>query len=128
MSLQELKEQALQLATSDRLELISTIVQSLQGNPQAENWQFLVYRPHPWRKQLSLKGRKLFASTLWQDMIANQMTPAQASENWDLPLAAIHEAIHYCETHQDLLKLEAEEERYRLQEKGVSFEPIAAAG
>jgi hypothetical protein len=128
MSLQEIKEQALQLATSDRLELISTIIQSLQGNPQVENWQFLVYRSHPWRKQLSLKGRKLLASTLWQDMIANHMTPEQAADNWDLPLAAVHEAIHYCETHQDLLRLEAEEERYRLQEKGVSLEPIAAAG
>lgn len=127
MSLQELKEQALQLATSDRLELISAIVQSLQSNPQTENWQFLVYRQHPWHKQLSLKGRKLFASTLWQDMIVNHMTPEQASENWDLPLAAIHEAVHYCETHQDLLKLESEEERHRLQEKGVSLEPITAA-
>ncbi|MGF1495115.1 MAG: hypothetical protein ACFBSC_22260 [Microcoleaceae cyanobacterium] len=38
-------------------------------------------------------------------------------------VAVVHEAIHYCETHQDLLKFEAEEERYRLQEKGVSLEP-----
>jgi hypothetical protein len=127
MSLQELKEQAIQLAMSDRLELVRAIVQSLQDTPQPENWQFLVSRPHPWRKQLYIKGRKLLAATLWQDMIANQMTPEQAAENWHLPLAAIHEAAHYCETHQDLLKLEAEEERYRLQEKGVSLEPFSAA-
>jgi hypothetical protein len=68
------------------------------------------------------------ASTLWQDLSANQMTPQQAAENWDLPLEAINEAIHYCETHRDLLKLEAEEERYRLQELGISFEPRPAAG
>ncbi len=127
MSLQDLKEQVSKLPASDRLELISTIIQSLKGLPQAETWQFLVSRPHPWRQQLSIKGRKLFASTLWQDMISNDMSPEQAAENWDLPLAAIHEAMQYCETHQDLLRLEAEEERHRLQEQGVSLEPIAAA-
>jgi hypothetical protein len=121
MFLQQLKEQALQLARTDRLELVRAIVQSLQDIPQLENWQFLVSRPHPWRKQLYVKGRKLLAATLWQDMLANQMPPEQAAENWDLPLAAIQEAVHYCELHQDLLRLEAEEERYRLEENGVSL-------
>ena len=126
MSLQELKEQVVQLSAHDRLELISAIIQSLQDSPPSENWQFLVSRPHPWRRQLYIKGRKLLAFTLWQDMITNQMTLQQAADNWDLPLAAIQEAIQYCKTHQDLLRLEAEEERYRLQEKGVSLEPTSA--
>jgi uncharacterized protein (DUF433 family) len=127
MSLQDLKEQAIHLAANDRLELISTIIQSLQGNAPAESWQFLVSRPHPWRKQLYIKGRKLLAATLWSDMTTNAMTPEEVADNWDLPLAAIHEAIHYCETHPDLLRLEAEEERCRLQEKGVSLETGSAA-
>ncbi|NWF58494.1 MAG: hypothetical protein HXY43_04070 [Fischerella sp.] len=127
MSLQELKEQACKLPVSDRLTLISAIIQSLQDTSQTENWQYLVARPHPWRKQLYIKGRKLLASTVWQDMIANQMSPEEAAENWDLPLSAIHEAIHYCESHQELLKLEADEERYRLEEKGVSLESTNAA-
>jgi uncharacterized protein (DUF433 family) len=127
MSLQDLKEQASRLPVSDRLELISTIIQSLKGLSQAETWQFLVSRPHPWRQQLSIKGRKLFASTLWQDMISNGMSPEQAAENWDLPLAAVHEAIQYCKTNRDLLRMEAEEEQHRLQERGISLEPISAA-
>jgi uncharacterized protein (DUF433 family) len=127
MSLQQVKEQALQLGTTERLELVRAIVKSLQDPPQIENWQFLVSRPHPWRKQLYIKGRKLLAATLWQDMIANHMTPEQAAENWDLPLAAIQEATHYCEFHQDLLKIEAEEERYRLEERGVFLGPSSAA-
>ena len=122
MPLQELKEQAVQLSMNDRLELLRAIVQSIEDTPQSEKWQFLVSRPHPWRKQLYIKGRKLLASTLWQDLIANQMTLEQAAENWNLPLAAIHEAAQYCEAYKDLLKLEAEEELYRLQEKGVSLE------
>lgn len=81
----------------------------------------ILYRPHPWRKQLSIKGRKLYAATLWRDLLANQLTPEQAADNWNLPLAAIHEAVSYCEMHQDLLALEAEEERYRLPLGGLAL-------
>ncbi len=90
---------------------------------QTSEWQYLVARPHPWRRQLYIKGRKLLASTVWRDMIANQMSAEEAADNWNLPLAAIHEAVSYCESHAELLKLEAEEERYRLEEQGVSLEP-----
>lgn len=63
-----------------------------------------------------MKGRKLLALTIWQDMIANQMSVEETADNWNLPLAAIKEAISYCESHQELLKLEAEEEHYRLED------------
>jgi hypothetical protein len=127
MSLQELKERAYQLSVSDRLSLISAVIQSLQNMPSMEDWQYLVSRPHAWRKQLYLKGRKLLASIVWQDMISNQMSLEEAAENWDLPLAAIHEVIHYCESHQELIKLEAEEEGDRLTTKGVSLESTNVA-
>ncbi|MEB3219228.1 MAG: hypothetical protein VKN72_23755 [Nostocales cyanobacterium 94392] len=127
MSLQELKEQAFKLSVSDRLSLISDLVQSLQTSNYVENWQYLVTRPHPWRRQLYIKGRKLLASTIWQDMISNDMSAEQAAENWNLPLAAIYETINYCENNRELLKLEADEERYRLESKGVSLEPTPAA-
>lgn len=54
------------------------------------------------------------------------MSPEQAAENWELPLPAIYEVIRYWDSHRELLKLEADEERYRLEEKGVSLEPTAA--
>jgi uncharacterized protein (DUF433 family) len=124
MSLQEIKEQVNKLSVSDRLALISAIIQSLDDTNLQENWHYLVARPHPWRRQLYIKGRKLLASTVWHDKIANEMTPEQAAENWDLPLRAIYEVIHYCESHRDLIKLEADEERYRLAEQGVLYESI----
>jgi hypothetical protein len=127
LSLQTLKEQAYQLPASDRIELATAILQSLQPRASIESWEFLVARPHSWRRQLYVKGRKLLASIVWQDMLSNNMTPDEAADNWDLSLSAIQEIVRYCETHPDLLKLEAEEERCRLQEQGVSFEPIAAA-
>jgi len=69
----------------------------------------------------------LLASTIWRDMTANQMSPEQAAENWDLPLYAIYEVIDYCENNQEFLKLEADEERYRLEVKGVKVESTNAA-
>jgi len=92
-------------------------------SPPTGDWLYLVERPHPWRRQFYIKGRKLLASTVWQDIIVNQMSIEEAADNWNLPLAAIEEAVRYCESHQELLKLEAEEERYRLEQEGVSLEP-----
>lgn len=46
-------------------------------------------------------------------MVVNQMSPEEAAENWDLPISAIYEAISYCESHQELLNLEADEECHR---------------
>ncbi|MEX0270219.1 hypothetical protein AB3R30_13835 [Leptolyngbyaceae cyanobacterium UHCC 1019] len=125
--LQEIKAQVVKLSISERLELMSAIVQSLQVD-QAENWQYLESRSHAWRQQLYLKGRKLLAAIVWQDMMANQLSSEQAAENWSLPLAAIDEVIRYCDSHQELLKLEAAEERNRLAAGGVSLELTTTAG
>ena len=93
----------------------------------ATQWQYLEQRPHPWRQQLCFKGRRLKAFDVWSDMIVNEMSQQEAAENWDLPLAAIEEAIEYCQSHQDLLRQEAQEERRRLETKGISFEPKITA-
>ena len=77
-------------------------------------WQFLTERPHPWRRQLWLKGRKLPASVVWTDWRVNGGTVQEVADNWDLPVAAAAEALRYGETHQDLLRMEAEEEKLRL--------------
>lgn len=116
-----------QLFVRTREEQVRLLIPELEPEPQP-NWQYLVERPHPWRRQLYLKGRKLMASTVWLDAIANEMSPEEAADNWELPLAAIEEVFRYCQTHQDLLKMEAEEERLRLQEKGVSLEPKTTPG
>jgi len=137
MTLAEVLPNVRQLSSQEKLRLIQLLAEELETAEDtsplkssiADNatWQFLVSRPHSWRQQLYIKGRKLLASTVWQDMIVNSMSLEQAAENWDLPLAAIDEAVQYCQTHQDLVKLEAEEERHRLREKGVSLEPKSVA-
>lgn len=85
-------------------------------------WQYLESRPHPWRKQLYVKGRRLKAFDVWMDMIVNDETELDASLNWDLPLAAIREIVDYCSTQVELLKQEADLERQSLESQGYSVE------
>ena len=108
-------------------ERAAAILQLAQNPVEVDGWQYLAKRNHPWRKQLYVKGQKLLASTVWQDMITNRMSVEEAADNWDLSLDAIDEIIRYCESHLNLLKLEADEENYRLVAKGVSFELKVAA-
>ena len=127
MSLQELKEQAIALSADERLELISALTLSIRDASRSETWQFLELQPHSWRKQLYIKGRRLLASTVWGNMITNQLTLEQAVDNWDLPLAAIGEAIRYCKAHKELIVREAEAERQYSQAEGLLLEPKSAA-
>ena len=86
-------------------------------------WRWLVARPHPWRRQLWVKGRKLLAAQVWSDMHANQLTKQQAALDWDLPLEAVDEIVRYCEENAALIGLEADEERRRLSDAGVALAP-----
>ncbi len=83
-------------------------------------WHYLEQRPHPWRKQLYIKGKRIKASVIYSDMIVNHETPTEAASNWDLPIKALEEVIEYCQTHQELLKLEAEQGRKRLEQAGLT--------
>lgn len=82
-------------------------------------WHYLVKRPHPWRKQLWIQGRKLMASAVWLDALSNGMGVCEAAANWDLPVEVVQEIFAYCEKEKSLIKAEAEEELRRLTERGV---------
>jgi hypothetical protein len=119
--LQNYLQQGYQIRLVTPNEQIHLVVPELEPVPQS-TWQYLVFRPHPWRRQLYVKGRRLLASTVWQDMLVNELKSEEAAKNFDLSSSAIHEIIRYCEANKDLIKMEAEEERYRLKERGVSVE------
>ncbi|OJU89879.1 MAG: hypothetical protein BGO13_07855 [Burkholderiales bacterium 66-5] len=89
-------------------------------------WQWLVQRPHPWRRQLWIKGRKLQASAVWLDAQANGLSALEAADNWSLPLPAVEEAFAYCEAQRALIEAEADEERQRLLAEGIAPEHIPA--
>lgn len=85
-------------------------------------WRWLVERPHPWRRQLWVKGHKLLASAVWLDALTNGMSPRETAENWDLPLEACEEIFAYCETNKALIEAEANEERQRLKRVNVEVD------
>lgn len=114
MLLEELTEAACKLPPSDRVSLIVLLVESLQQINDDRDWKYLASRSHPWRKQLYIKGTKLLASIVWQDALANQMSPERIAENWDIPAEAVPEIMAYCQANQSLIELEAKEESYRL--------------
>lgn len=89
-------------------------------------WKYLVQIPHAWKKQLYVKGRKLSAAAVWTGINVNKLSKEEAAFNWDLPLGAIDEIVQYCETHKELLQMEAEEEGRRLKLKGIKIEPELA--
>ncbi len=90
-------------------------------------WRWLLERPHPWRRQLWVKGRKLLASAVWIDALTNGMGPREAAENWDLPLEACEEIFVYCEANKALIESEANEERQRLKRANIDLEARAPA-
>jgi len=86
-------------------------------------WIYLVERPHPWRRQLSIKGRNLTVGQLISTLRANSLSLEQLAGAVDLPLEAVSEALAYYERFRPLIELEAAEERSRLARKGYELEP-----
>jgi len=81
-------------------------------------YHYLVERPHPWRRQLSLRGRNVTVGQFVASMRANNLSPEAAADNFDVPLAQVMEALNYYETHQSLVNEELREDKRRLQAKG----------
>ena len=77
-------------------------------------YQYLIARPHPWRRQLCLKGRNMTIGQLISTMQANHLTPDEAADDLDLPVEQVKEALAYYELHRDLIEAEAREEAARL--------------
>ena len=81
-------------------------------------YRYLEERPHPWKKQLWIKGRNMTVWQLLTWMWANEMTPEEVAEDYGLPVEAVYEALDYYEKNKELLHAEAEEEKRWLKERG----------
>jgi uncharacterized protein (DUF433 family) len=76
-------------------------------------YSFLVQAPHRWRKQLSIKGRRITAGQLVATMEANDLSVEQAAQDFDLDPLAVAEAVDYVSRNRALIEAEAAEERRR---------------
>lgn len=82
-----------------------------------DDYRYLVARPHPWRRQLYLKGRNMTVGQVVATMQANALSPEEAAEDMDLPVAQVREALIYYDLHHDLVDLELREEANRVIER-----------
>src|ERR1017187_3151098 len=99
--------QQMQNQLTDALGRIQHLEEEISNGKELPRWQYLVARPHRWRRQLSIKGRNLTVGQLVSTVRANRYTPEQASEELELPLAAINEALTYYAEERELIELEA---------------------
>ena len=86
---------------------------------RATHYKHLETRPDSWRKQLYLKERNV---TVWQvvgRMQAHGHSSAEAAEQFDLPLAAVLEAVDYDQRNRDLVDAETAEEGRHLRAAGL---------
>ncbi len=60
-------------------------------------WKYLERRPGSSYQQLSIKGKRIWAWTLYCEFMNEKepRTPQQLAEDWGVPLEAVQEAIAY---------------------------------
>ena len=75
----------------------------------ANDWTWLVQRPHPWRRQLFVKGRRLAAGDLARTIEIEAWSPHEAAEQFELPLDAILELQRYLAANRELVLAEERE-------------------
>ena len=71
------------------------------STPAPKHWVYLDRKPGSYYRQLFVKGRNIRATTLYDDYVDEEepRTPEQIATDWELPLAAVQEAIAYCESN-----------------------------
>lgn len=93
----------------------------------SDRWSWLIERPHPWRRQLWVKGRRIRAAEVAGDIAANAWTPEEAARQFDLPLDAVLEAQRYVAANGELIGAETVEER-RILLNAATLHPPEAVG
>ncbi len=115
--------QQLQSQLAEALNRIQHLEKEVSNGTEIPRWQYLIARPHRWRRQLSIKGRNMTVGQLLSTVRANRYSPEQASVELELPLAAINEVLAYYAENRELIEMEASEERRRLAERGYPLDP-----
>ena len=80
-------------------------------------------------RQYFVKGRGLRAETLFRATVGPEpMTPDEVARDYDLPVEAVREAIHYCLRNAALLQSEREEDLAECESRRLAGTPPVASG
>ena len=87
-------------------------------------YEFLESRPRSNYKQLWVEGRHIRAEVLFRYTVGPEPeSPEQVAKEYDLPVAAVLEAIDYCKRNQDLLDAERSQETASIRARGLDRYP-----
>jgi hypothetical protein len=87
-------------------------------------YQFLEPRAESNYRQLFVRGRSLRAETLYRATIGPEpRTPEEVATDFGVPLAAVHEAVHYCSHNEELLRQEREVVLADMRARGLDKPP-----
>jgi uncharacterized protein (DUF433 family) len=92
-------------------------------NPTTKStWQHLEPNPRSSYKQLFIKGRRIRARTLYGRFMSAEdpQTPAEIAEDYHLPLAAVEEAIAYCQSDPPEIREDFEAEERIMEATGMN--------
>jgi uncharacterized protein (DUF433 family) len=79
-------------------------------------------------RQLFVRGRSIRAELLYRATLGPEpRTPEEVAADFGVPLAAVHEAIHYCLHHEALLRQEREAVLADIHARGFDQPPYVPA-
>src|SRR5438128_12443832 len=91
-------------------------------------YEFLESRPHSNYKQLWVKGRHMRGEVLYRYTVGPETeSSGQVAKEYDLPVAAVLEAIDYCTRNQELLDAERWQEAASIRARGLDLHPHVPA-
>jgi uncharacterized protein (DUF433 family) len=84
-------------------------------------WKYLERDPKSAYRQLSIKGRRIKARTLYGQRINAEepRTVEQIAEDYNLPTEAVREAVAYCQSDPPEIREDAEREEAIMRAKGM---------
>jgi uncharacterized protein (DUF433 family) len=85
-------------------------------------WKYLERRPGSSYQQLAIKGKRIFAWTLYCEFMNEKepRTPEQLAADWDVPLEAVREAIEYCQSDPPELREDHRKDLIRAEARGMN--------
>ena len=93
-------------------------------------WKYLERRPGSSFQQLCIKGKRIWAWTLYCEPFIEPepRTPEQLAEDWGIPVEAVLEAIEYCASNPPELAEDKRKADLRREATGMNDPAIQRSG
>jgi uncharacterized protein (DUF433 family) len=93
-------------------------------------WKYLERRPGSSYQQLCIKGKRIWAWTLYCEFVNQNepRTPQELAEDWSVPLEPVQEAIAYCQSEPPDLRDDYRKDELLAEAIGMNDPAIRASG